>query len=68
VKFGLQFDPSDVAESAPAGVPAAPAPTALSVATAAPEKAAADEEPPGPGQGPGQGGAEVVRLDRFRKK
>lgn len=63
VKFGLQFDTSDVAESAPAA-PAAPA--ALSVATAAPEKADTDEEPTTPG--PAQGGAEVVRLDRFRKK
>ncbi len=67
VKFGLQFDTSDVAETAPAGVPTA---SALSVATTAPEKAASEDEPttPAPNQGPGQGGAEVVRLDRFRKK
>jgi hypothetical protein len=63
VKFGLQFDTSDVDESAPAGLPAVPAPSAVSVAPAATE-----DEPPSPDQGPGQGGAEVVRLDRFRKK
>ena len=67
VKFGLQFDTSDVDETAPAGLPAAPAPSAVSVAPAAAEKAP-DDEPTSPDQGPSQGGAEVVRLDRFRKK
>ncbi len=66
VKFGLEFDTSDVAESASAPIPAAPVASAVSVAPASSEKAEADEEPPGPG--PAQGGAEVVRLDRFRKK
>ncbi|MBR0717021.1 SspB family protein [Bradyrhizobium liaoningense] len=65
VKFGLQFDTSDVAEVAPAGLPAAPAASAVSVPAPAAEKAEAEEEPAAPGQG---GGAEVVRLDRFRKK
>jgi hypothetical protein len=63
VKFGLQFDTSDVAEVAPETLPAAPAPSAVSVPAAA-EKAATTEEP----TPPSQGGAEVVRLDRFRKK
>ncbi|RXH28244.1 MULTISPECIES: ClpXP protease specificity-enhancing factor SspB [Bradyrhizobium] len=63
VKFGLQFDTSDVAEVTPETLPAAPAPSAVSVPAAA-EKAETAEEPPPPNQG----GAEVVRLDRFRKK
>jgi hypothetical protein len=64
VKFGLQFDTSDVAEVAPETLPAAPAPSAVSVPAPAPEKAEAADEP----TPPSQGGAEVVRLDRFRKK
>ncbi|MBR0960345.1 SspB family protein [Bradyrhizobium japonicum] len=64
VKFGLQFDTSDVAEVAPENLPAAPAPSAVSVPAPATEKAEAADEPPPPSQG----GAEVVRLDRFRKK
>ena len=63
VKFGLQFDTSDVAEVATETLPAAPAPSAVSV-PAATEKAETAEEP----TPPNQGGAEVVRLDRFRKK
>jgi uncharacterized protein len=63
VKFGLQFDTSEVAEVAPETLPAAPAPSAVSVPAAA-EKAETAEEP----TPPNQGGAEVVRLDRFRKK
>jgi hypothetical protein len=61
VKFGLQFDTSEVA---PETLPAAPAPSAVSVPAAAAEKAETAEEP----TPPNQGGAEVVRLDRFRKK
>lgn len=64
VKFGLQFDTSDVAEVAPETLPAASAPSALSVPAPATEKAEAGDEP----TPPSQGGAEVVRLDRFRKK
>ena len=71
VQFGLQFETADAATEAdvdavevPAGkLPASPAPSALAVPAsqpAAPEKA---EEPAKPGEG-----AEVVRLDRFRKK
>ncbi|MGY8661654.1 ClpXP protease specificity-enhancing factor SspB [Bradyrhizobium sp. UFLA05-109] len=64
VKFGLQFDTSDVAEVPPAALPTAPAPSAVSVPAPAPEKTEAEDEP----TAPNQGGAEVVRLDRFRKK
>ncbi|MBW7970454.1 ClpXP protease specificity-enhancing factor SspB [Bradyrhizobium sp. BR 10289] len=64
VKFGLQFETTDAAEVAPETLPAAPAPSALSVPAPAAEKAETTEEPPPPSQG----GAEVVRLDRFRKK
>jgi uncharacterized protein len=58
VQFGLQFEPSDVAETAASNVPASPAPSALTVSAPAPEDKAEPEKP----------GAEVVRLDRFRKK
>ena len=66
VQFGLQFEPNEAAADAPAtNLPAAPAPSALAVpAAAAAEKAEpAEEEPAKPSEG-----AEVVRLDRFRKK
>jgi uncharacterized protein len=69
VQFGLQFEPTDGAASeAPTpNLPAAPA-SALAVPVAAPaagEKEASEtaEEPAKPSEG-----AEVVRLDRFRKK
>jgi uncharacterized protein len=73
VKFGLQFDTSDVAETEDTALPAAAAPSAVSVAAKSFEKdfektAETEDEPASPGEGPGQGGAEVVRLDRFRKK
>ncbi len=64
VQFGLQFEPSDAVAEAPApkNLPAAPASSAVPVAApATPEEK--DEEPAKPGEG-----AEVVRLDRFRKK
>lgn len=61
VKFGLQFEAADaVAETPPASLPAVSAPSALPVPAA---KAEAEPEPAKPGEG-----AEVVRLDRFRKK
>jgi hypothetical protein len=63
VKFGLQFDTSDVAEEPPASLPAGPAPAAVSVPSPAPEQPPEAEEPAKPSEG-----AEVVRLDRFRKK
>jgi uncharacterized protein len=63
VQFGLQFEPSEATAEAPsAKLPAVPAPSALPVA--APEPAAeSKDEPAKTGEG-----AEVVRLDRFRKK
>jgi hypothetical protein len=62
VQFGLQFEPTDGAtEEAPAANLAAPAPTSIA---AVPTAAAEDQdEAAKPGEG-----AEVVRLDRFRKK
>jgi hypothetical protein len=61
VKFGLQFETS---ESAPEAQPTDPAAAAVPVPAAVTEPAEdADEPTP-----PSQGGAEVVRLDRFRKK
>ncbi len=68
VQFGLQFEPTEAAgEASATNLPAAPAPSALAVPAAAPaaaEKAEpAEEEPAKPSEG-----AEVVRLDRFRKK
>ena len=61
VQFGLQFEAADTAADAPAvNLPAVPAASALTVpATAAEDK----DEPAKPSEG-----AEVVRLDRFRKK
>jgi len=64
VKFGLQFDTSDVAEVGSADLPANPAPAAVSVPAPAAETAEPGDEP----AAPSSGGAEVVRLDRFRKK
>ena len=70
VQFGLQFETADAAgaetmvdaETPTKNLPASSAPSALAPASqpAAAEKA---EEPAKPGEG-----AEVVRLDRFRKK
>jgi hypothetical protein len=66
VKFGLQFEPADAADAAPempaTNLPLVPAPSALPVPAPA-AKAEAPAEPAKPGEG-----AEVVRLDRFRKK
>jgi len=66
VQFGLQFEPSEAMTEMPASkLPAVAAPAALPVI--APEPAAestpADAEPAKANEG-----AEVVRLDRFRKK
>jgi hypothetical protein len=57
VQFGLQFEPADAPA---ASLPAVPAPTAPTVPTPAIEDT---DEPAKPSEG-----AEVVRLDRFRKK
>jgi uncharacterized protein len=61
VQFGLQFEPSEAAIEAPAAnLPAVPAPSADTVPAPAAET---PDEPAKPSEG-----AEVVRLDRFRKK
>ena len=61
VQFGLQFEPSDAAIETPAAnLPAPPAPSAVTVPAPADENR---DQPAKPGEG-----AEVVRLDRFRKK
>jgi hypothetical protein len=66
VQFGLQFEPSDAAaDTTSPKLPAAPAPAAVAPPVAAPAPAASDE--PEPPAAPSEG-AEVVRLDRFRKK
>jgi uncharacterized protein len=65
VQFGLQFEPSDAdaaADAPGAKLPAVPAPSALPVAASSPA-AEEKDEPTKPSEG-----AEVVRLDRFRKK
>jgi uncharacterized protein len=66
VQFGLQFDPSESVSEAPAAnLPAVAAPSALTVASPPSASAAPEnkDEPVKPSEG-----AEVVRLDRFRKK
>jgi uncharacterized protein len=62
VQFGLQFEPADTAaaETSATNLPAVPAPSALTVPASAAEN---QDEPAKPSEG-----AEVVRLDRFRKK
>jgi hypothetical protein len=60
VQFGLQFEPADAPEAAAANLPTVPASPAEVVPALA---AAAEDEPAKPSEG-----AEVVRLDRFRKK
>ncbi|MDI1266792.1 MAG: ClpXP protease specificity-enhancing factor SspB [bacterium] len=63
VQFGLQFEPAEGAADASASkLPVVPAPSALPVA--APEPVAESEDDAAK---PSEG-AEVVRLDRFRKK
>ena len=64
VQFGLQFEPSEGAmEAPPAKLPAVPAPSALPVAASEEAAPESNEEPAKTSEG-----AEVVRLDRFRKK
>ena len=59
VQFGLQFEPADAPA---ASLPAVPAPAATTIPTPTPATENKDE-PAKPSEG-----AEVVRLDRFRKK
>jgi hypothetical protein len=67
VQFGLKFEPAEgtASEATSSNLPASPAPAALAVPAAAPAAAAPEEaeETAKPSEG-----AEVVRLDRFRKK
>jgi hypothetical protein len=64
VQFGLQFEPSEAAaETAATDLPAAPAPSPAASALPSPPAAENQDEPAKPSEG-----AEVVRLDRFRKK
>ncbi|NPU09602.1 hypothetical protein HL666_02345 [Bradyrhizobium sp. 83002] len=67
VQFGLQFEPSEaIAETPPSPkLPAAPAPVAVAAPLPGPAADAGEDKPAAPS--PGEG-AEVVRLDRFRKK
>jgi hypothetical protein len=60
VQFGLQFEPADGEAPAATGTPEEIVPAAV------PQPAA--EETAEKGDKPNEGGAEVVRLDRFRKK
>ena len=65
VQFGLQFEPTDAdatAETSTAKLPPVVVPSALPVSAPAPASESKDE-PAKPSEG-----AEVVRLDRFRKK
>jgi hypothetical protein len=61
VQFGLQFEPSEALSEAPgAKLPAVPPAAALPATAPAEEKDETAQQ--------NDGGAEVVRLDRFRKK
>jgi hypothetical protein len=69
VQFGLQFEPSDAAAEAPtANLPAAPAASALSIPAPATTAESKDEDDSKGESAKPSEGAEVVRLDRFRKK
>jgi hypothetical protein len=65
VQFGLQFEPSETApEIAAKNLPAGSAPSPATAAAPAPQPSGEEtSQPAKPGDG-----AEVVRLDRFRKK
>ena len=64
VQFGLQFEPSEAATETPAAkLPAVPPASALPVVAPEPAEESKDDEPAKTSEG-----AEVVRLDRFRKK
>ena len=64
VQFGLQFEPADAAaEAQPGKMPAVPGSAALSASATATVASTDEEAPAKPSEG-----AEVVRLDRFRKK
>ena len=63
VQFGLQFEPAETAAETPAAkLPMVPVPAALPVVAQEPAADSTDEP------AKANEGAEVVRLDRFRKK
>ena len=62
VQFGLEFQPLEAEPEPAASLPAVPASSVQPVAAAQPA-ADSEDEPSKPSEG-----AEVVRLDRFRKK
>jgi|SRR5689334_12156813 len=69
VQFGLSFEPAEGAaenETPAANLPATPAPSAVAVPAPTPAIVESSETSPEP-ERPSEG-AEVVRLDRFRKK
>ncbi|MCD0416257.1 ClpXP protease specificity-enhancing factor SspB [Rubrivivax sp. JA1024] len=69
VKFGLQFEAADEAEDTDESENAGEVATAASAPVSLPPSAAATDDPPSDDEPPRSGeGAEVVRLDRFRKK
>jgi len=63
VQFGLQFEPQDTSAETRASDRAAPAPPAAPASALPAPPAESASEPAKSGEG-----AEVVRLDRFRKK
>ena len=63
VQFGLSFETEAAAETPAAGAPPATTPAEVLASPPAPPEAPAEGETPKTGEG-----AEVVRLDRFRKK
>ncbi|KZD22743.1 SspB family protein [Tardiphaga robiniae] len=63
VQFGLQFETETAVETPAAGATSAATAASALAAPPAPPAPALEEEPPKSGEG-----AEVVRLDRFRKK
>jgi hypothetical protein len=70
VQFGLQFAPADAApaDEIEAGAEPAEAPAPVEKAAEEPAKSEALSAPRTKNETPGGAGAEVVSLDRFRKK
>jgi hypothetical protein len=68
VQFGLQFETIDAEQAAPAEGDKPPALVHPPKKEPAPLPVAANPDDDAPGSGPAGPGAEVVRLDRFRKK
>ncbi|WP_315743738.1 MULTISPECIES: SspB family protein [unclassified Bradyrhizobium] len=63
VQFGLQFEPSEAGAETTSGTTLPASPAASATVAPAPAAASEPEKPEPPSEG-----AEVVRLDRFRKK